>query len=146
MYIVNPLKVSARGLSDLTSTHPPISKRIQILKSLASNPVLADYDEAFRKVTGRAVGLVPFSAIQEDKEPKKVAPTESKVQGPVEKHREVTDLLWRLNGFIFIACACGTNLKVPPVYSGKTITCPHCGATHRVDEADGEKIPAASPA
>ncbi len=32
MYIVNPLKPKGQKLSDLTSTHPPISERIRILK------------------------------------------------------------------------------------------------------------------
>ena len=60
MYIVNPLKVTARGLSDLTSTHPPISERIRILRSMGNEGSLAQYDNAFRRVTGRAVGLVPL--------------------------------------------------------------------------------------
>ncbi|HEY5611035.1 MAG TPA: M48 family metallopeptidase, partial [Thermoanaerobaculia bacterium] len=51
MYIVNPMK-----FTDVTSTHPPLSERIRILRSIGAGGTLAGYDEAFRKVTGRPVG------------------------------------------------------------------------------------------
>ncbi len=65
MYFVNPLAVTARGLADLTATHPPLSERIRILRSMGGMADLRAYDEAFRKVSGRAVGVVPFHAIEE---------------------------------------------------------------------------------
>ncbi len=65
MYFVNPLAVTARGLADLSATHPPISERIRILRSMGGMADLRAYDEAFQKVRGRAVGLIPFAAIQE---------------------------------------------------------------------------------
>jgi heat shock protein HtpX len=65
MYFVNPLAVTARGLTDLTATHPPLSERIRILRSMGGVADLRAYDEAFRKVSGRPVGLIPFSAMQE---------------------------------------------------------------------------------
>lgn len=65
MYFVNPLGVSARGLKDLTATHPPLSERIRILRSMGGMADLRAYDDAFRKVSGRAVGVVPFTAVRE---------------------------------------------------------------------------------
>ncbi|HEY0593455.1 MAG TPA: M48 family metalloprotease, partial [Thermoanaerobaculia bacterium] len=65
MYFVNPLAVTARGLTDLTATHPPLSERIRILRSMGGVADLRAYDEAFRKVSGRPVGVIPFTAIQE---------------------------------------------------------------------------------
>jgi uncharacterized paraquat-inducible protein A len=41
----------------------------------------------------------------------------------------------RMGGFLFIACACGTTLKVPPTYSRPDARCPRCGATHSMAEA-----------
>ncbi|HEU5162765.1 MAG TPA: hypothetical protein VFV54_06450, partial [Thermoanaerobaculia bacterium] len=64
MYFVNPLAVTARGLTDLTATHPPLSERIRILRSMGGMADLRAYDEAFRRVSGRAVGVVPFQAIE----------------------------------------------------------------------------------
>jgi heat shock protein HtpX len=130
MYIVNPLAVSGEGLADLTSTHPPTSQRIKILRGMAGEAGLAGYDAAFRKVTGRPVGVVPFSALQA------AAPVTTAPRGKpqlatrLERVRVTTDALWRLNGYLFVACSCGTVLKVPPAYAGREIPCPHCGAVH----------------
>lgn len=61
MYFVNPLKVTARGLANLTATHPPLGERIAILRSMGGMAHVAAYDEAFRRVSGRPVGVIPFS-------------------------------------------------------------------------------------
>jgi heat shock protein HtpX len=47
--------------------------------------------------------------------------------GKVERSREVNDLMWRLNKYKTVNCACGTKLKVPPAFKGDSIRCPHCG-------------------
>jgi heat shock protein HtpX len=132
MYIVNPLAVSARGKADLTSTHPPTSKRVAILRSLAGGELsLATYDDAFRRVTGRAVGVVPAGSLRAAQP---VAPRHGQrdARSHVERVRQATDAMWRLQNYAFIPCACGTSLKIPPSYSGKSVACPHCGASHQV--------------
>jgi heat shock protein HtpX len=132
MYIVNPMKVTARGLADLSSTHPPISERVRILRSLAGGRLsLERYDESFRRVTGRAVGVVPPGSLQA------IEAVDARRAGAdarthLERVREATDALWHLQDFVFVACACGTSLKVPPVHAGREIPCPHCGAKHRL--------------
>jgi len=136
MYIINPLRVSERGLADLTSTHPPTSQRINILRGMGGAGH-TDYDEAFRKVTGRAVGVVPASAMISGGKAAIAKPKEADGSTQLERLRQATDLLWKLNSYIFIACACGTKLKVPPPYAGKTIECPHCGRKHEVKRAAG---------
>ncbi|MDD5562448.1 MAG: M48 family metallopeptidase [Thermoanaerobaculaceae bacterium] len=149
MYIVNPLGASAKGLADLTSTHPPTSERIRILRSMGGGAGLVRYDEAFRAVTGKKGGVVPPSALAGAGQapavapvaapPSVPAPAQAAVPVPVpaaggrlERVRQTTDMLWRLNQFVFIPCACGTTLKVPPAYVGREIACPHCGAVHKV--------------
>jgi heat shock protein HtpX len=132
MYIVNPLGVSARGLADLTSTHPPISERIRILRSMGSGAGLKTYNEAFRKVTGRAVGVVPFGALAAAEHAPASAPATRDATSRLERVRQTTDMLWKLNQFVFIPCACGTTLKVPPAYVGREIPCPQCGTVHKV--------------
>lgn len=128
LYIVNPMKVTKLGLADLTATHPPISQRIKILRSMAGNAGLANYDEAYRKVTGRAVGVVPRS--QQDGLVEKAREAAAAGEDRRERVRGATDALWQLNSFAFIPCACGTTLKVPPEMKGQTIACPHCGTPH----------------
>ena len=132
MYIVNPLKLTKQGLSDLSSTHPPTSERVRILRSLGGRSLsLEGYNDSFRKVTGRAVGVVPAGSLQaiEAVEPRKPAPD---ARSHLERVREVTDALWHLQDYAFLACACGTSLKVPPAHAGKTIACPHCGTAHAI--------------
>jgi len=135
MYIVNPLKLSAKGMSDLSSTHPPTSERVRILRSLAGSRLsLEQYDDSFRKVTGRAVGVVPpgsLAAIQAV-EPRQPA---ADARSHLERVREATDALWHLQDYLFLACACGTTMKVPPAHTGKELPCPHCDTRHRVPRA-----------
>ena len=151
MYIVNPLARTERGLADLSSTHPPISQRIAILRSLAGELGPASYDAAYRRVTRRPVGVFPRAQLAESPAPggaRGVEPAASRGPGieapgrsraeaaslatPQGRVRASTDALWQLGGFIFIPCACGTKLKVPPELAGRTIPCPHCGRSHSI--------------
>lgn len=121
MYIVN-----------LDSTHPPIQERVGILRSMGGRAGVQSYNEAFRKVTGRPVGVVPFSALRETPDVAVKAPPID-IAAPfthAERVRETTDLLWMLNDYISIECPCETRLKIPPVYRGKKIECPHCNRVH----------------
>ena len=132
MYIVNPLKAAAAGL---TSTHPPIEKRIEILRSLGGGDIgLGGYDEAYRKVTGRAVGVVPAGSLAAAESLAERSDS-SDPRTHLDRVREVTDAMWHLNRYAFVACACGTSLKVPPEHQGETIGCPHCGTPHQIPAA-----------
>lgn len=137
MYIINPFRQKGRAASDLTSTHPPISERIRILRSMAGGASFADYDNAFRRVHkgGRgvlsassiaSVGAVGLRAAATEAAP--VEPEPSKV----ERTREVSDLMWRLSNYKTITCDCGTKLKVPPRLQIAQVRCPHCGRIHPV--------------
>ncbi len=143
MYIVNPLQVTAAGLSDLSSTHPPISERIRILRSMGGHAGFGSYEAAFRKVTGRPVGVVPFATLRSAPVVPVVAPAAAIPAVPltglpvehIDRVRQTTDALWALNDYIFIDCPCGTRLKIPPAYAGKRIECPHCGRVHEAKRA-----------
>lgn len=130
MYIVNPLTKAADAFTGLFSTHPPTGERIRILRSLGGNVSFAAFDEAFRRVTGRPVGVVPAAALKLPATP--VRPAAPDPRTALDRLRQSTDLLWRLAGYTFIACSCGTTLKVPPSYRGQQLPCPHCGALHRI--------------
>ncbi len=135
MYIVNPLKLTKKGLADLTSTHPPISERVRILRSLAGGALSFErYDESFRKVTGRAVGVVPAGSLAAAQavEPRPAAGDD---RSHLDRVRQVTDAMWHVQNYAFLACACGTTMKVPPKHAGKEIACPHCETSHHVPEA-----------
>jgi len=137
MYIINPFRKKGRAASDLTSTHPPISERIRILRSMAGGASLADYDNAFRQVHKGGRGIIPLSAITgagtvgSRPAMSEAAQQEAKL-GKVERTREVSDLMWHLNNYKTITCACGTKLKIPPKFKSADIKCPHCGRVNRV--------------
>jgi len=131
MYIANPLSVTARGLSNLTSTHPPISERIKILRAMGGGSY-KEYDQAYKKITGRPIGVIPFSALAQKEDVAAAEIRKVDTRTSVDRMRSATDVLWRISGYTTIVCACGTKLKIPPALANKKITCPHCGKIHEV--------------
>ena len=132
MYIVNPFRKKGRAASDLTSTHPPISERIRILRSMAGGASFADYDTAYRQVRKGRKGIVSASAIASVgavglREAEPEAARREPEPGKLERTREVSDLMWQLNDYRIITCDCGTKLKVPPKLKRVKVKCPHCG-------------------
>ena len=137
MYIINPFRKKGRAATDLTSTHPPISERVRILRSMAGGASFADYNNAFRGVHKGGRGIISASAItsagtvglraaeSEDagREPE---------PGKAERSRQVSDLMWQLNNYRTITCNCGTKLKVPPKLKKPSVKCPHCGRINEI--------------
>lgn len=130
LYIANPLKASARGLADLSSTHPPISKRVKILRAMEGDTGYAGYDAAFKQVNGRAGGVMPSSAVQGTQPQPARAASAAALDSPVERKRSTANALWSAQGYRFIQCPCGVKLKVPPRFPKNVVTCPNCGRDH----------------
>ena len=132
MYIINPLHKAGLKASDLTSTHPPTSKRIKILRSMGNSASLETYDRMYRRVHGSRGGVIPGGAIAgaaglvATREAIAAEPKPAKEE-KLERARDVTGLLERLNHYTALACQCGTAFRVPPDYTGKSIKCPRCG-------------------
>ena len=135
MFIINPFRKKGRAASDLSSTHPPISQRIHILRSMAGGASYFDYEEAYGQVRGKGKTVLPASAISAGGA---VALRTAQPEGPVEepgkleRARETSDLLWRKSNYKAIRCECGTKLRVPPKFKAPTIRCPHCGRANKV--------------
>jgi len=140
MYTVNPFRQQGRAASNLTSTHPPIQERIRILRAM-SGASLADYDRAYREARGAKAGIAPTSALALDKmsgaaalrAPSAEAKTAEESPQKIERARETSDLMWRLNDYRTIDCACGTRLRVSPEFRGDSVQCPHCGRTLSIE-------------
>ena len=142
MYIINPFRKKGLKAANLTSTHPPISERIRILRSMGGAS-FADYNKAYGNLhkgqdvigaitlavagTG-AVGLRAVSATTA------AAPAQKEKGEPTktERTRETGDLMWRLNGYKPINCDCGVSFWVPPKYRKPDIRCPHCSRINPV--------------
>jgi len=128
MYIINPFRSAGRVASDLTSTHPPISERIRILRSMAGGASLADYDKAYRQIHQSSKGVIPASALVGVRVVSAVSPkVAEKEPEKIERARETSELLWKFSQHSLVNCECGTKLRVPPQFKGDSIRCPHCG-------------------
>jgi heat shock protein HtpX len=131
MYIINPFRQKGRPATDLSSTHPPISERIRILRAMAGGAAYSDYNDAYRQVHGgsgvlapaavAAAGAVGLRAATPGAAPLEPEPSR------LERTREVSDLMWRKSNYKTIDCACGTRLRVPPNLKRAQVRCPHCG-------------------
>ncbi len=126
MYIANPFKRKGqRKLSDWTSTHPPISERIRILRSL-TGASFRSYSDAYTAVTHHKT-IVPTAALAKEDLPLRGPHAEVKKEEHLEKQlRQVGDIMRKVNQFAFLTCVCGLNLKIPPNYKSRTVTCPRC--------------------
>lgn len=126
MYIVNPFKKKGMKLSDLTSTHPPISERIKILHSMTHGASFKDYSRAFTDIT-KTKTVVPSAALSKEDIALRAASAEAKKKQRLEKQvHQIGDIMRKVNGFVFLTCLCGLKLKVPPNYRLNKVVCPRC--------------------
>jgi heat shock protein HtpX len=132
MYIVNPFRQKGMQASDLTSTHPPISERIRILRAMAGAS-FNDYDQAYRQVhAGKTV--IPAASLAAATVPIKTIKLEGEAGelNEIQRARETSDVMWRLSNYNTITCDCGAKLRVPPQFTESQIKCPRCGRTHQI--------------
>ncbi len=127
MYIVNPFKKKGQmKLSDLTSTHPPISERIRILRSMAHGASFKDYSDAYTNVTKNKT-VVPAVALTKEDIALREASAEAKKKERAEyQMRQVGDIMRKVNQFVFLTCLCGLKLKIPPNFKSNKVRCPRC--------------------
>ncbi|MBM4446518.1 MAG: M48 family metallopeptidase [Chloroflexi bacterium] len=133
MYIVNPFRKRGMSAENLTSTHPPISERIRILRSMAGAS-FADYAAAYRQVRDTSQVLIPAAAVTAAGTValRAARPEAPKKLETVQRARETSNLMWNLNKYNTITCACGTKLRLPPNFKLPEIRCPHCGRINPV--------------
>ena len=130
MYIINPFKKRGRmDLSAWTSTHPPIAERVRILRSMSQGASYKDYAQAFATVS-HSKNPVPIAAITKEQVAIRQAQTEVTKQERTQKQtRQIGDIMRRVNGFLFLTCACGLTIKVPPDFKANAVECPRCRRT-----------------
>jgi heat shock protein HtpX len=132
MYIVNPFRKKGMKASDLSSTHPPISERIRILRAMGGAS-FNNYDQAYRQVHG-GKGVVPVASLTAETVPIATVKLEGEAGelNETQRARETSDVMWRLSNYKTITCDCSAKLRVPPNFKDPQIKCPHCGRTHQV--------------
>jgi heat shock protein HtpX len=126
MYTINPFRKEGRAATDLTSTHPPISERIRILRAMAgASP--ADYERAYEQIKHREI--IPASAIAAAGSVALREPSADKEEDRIGRTRDTSDMLLRMNKYKIVTCAsCGTKYKIPPTYPEPNIICARCGS------------------
>lgn len=132
MYIINPLKKKGMQIANLSSTHPPITERIKILRSMQLGVNFANYQSAFNQIKGRQSVIIPPSGLTDaTKIPLRSSElSQTSFETDKQVKREVGDLMMKLNDFRFVNCSCGIRLKVPPDFNDTKISCPKCGRIH----------------
>ncbi len=128
MYIANPFKKKGqRKLSDLTSTHPPITERVKILRNMSQGASFREYSKAYTAVTHGST-VVPAAALgaKEDVELRQAGVQATKAERREKQMHQVGDIMRRVNQFAFLSCMCGLKLKVPPNFKGDKVKCPRC--------------------
>jgi heat shock protein HtpX len=131
MYIVNPFKKrGAMKVSDWTSTHPPISERIGILRGMSQGASYSDYAQAFAAVTHSSRNPLPAAAMTKEEVVIRQAQTPTAKQEKTQKQiHQIGDIMRKVNGFLFLTCLCGLKIKVPPDFKADSIRCPRCSRT-----------------
>ncbi len=142
LYIVNPLETRNLDASSIFSTHPPLQKRIQILRNIARTPSIT-YEQAWEGVVGKQwkSGKITTPTITAAQTPQgQILSQPSMSQGQtistepishLQNARLSGDAIMRAQKFTFISCKCGVKLKIPPKYKGRVI-CPRCKTMHNV--------------
>ncbi len=124
MFTVNPFREHGMAASDITNTHPPISRRIAILRAMAYASYI-EYDRAYREIGGVDKSVIPSSVMA--LAGTDVRPALDKDLDRVHRARETSNLLWNLNNYRLITCDCGTRMRLPPGFKLTEVKCPHCG-------------------
>jgi len=133
MYILNPFRKGGRVAEDLSSTHPPISERIRILRSMAGNTSLAGYESAYNESHKGGGGIIPGSALAAvDAAGQRNAAAMAAIPAEKDRAREASDVLWKLHKYQEITCSCGLKFKIPPDFHSNNFACPRCGTVHNI--------------
>jgi heat shock protein HtpX len=137
MYIANPFKKKGQmKLSDWTSTHPPISERIRILRNITHGVSFKDYSDSFSSVTHKKT-VVPLAALTKEQITiREAGEKDKKEQRTQSQMRQVGDIMRKVNQFVFLSCVCGLKLKIPPNFKAKNVECPRCHKIHDLPETN----------
>jgi heat shock protein HtpX len=85
-----------------------------------------NYSDAFSTITHHKTVIPAVALAKEEIELRGPSAKEQLPKTPQKQSRQIGDLMRKVNGFFFLSCPCGLNLKVPPNFKADTVTCPRC--------------------
>lgn len=149
LYIVNPLE--RLQLSGISSTHPPTSNRVKILRAMGGGAGYVDYEAALKKVEGERLRLPELELAARTGErlrSRSADPNQDPLEDPVSRAHAALDLIDVMAGYTTVLCQCGLRVKTPPESNAAHIGCPRCGRVLNVPRSEAEKAsqPVALPA
>jgi len=129
MYIVRPLREGERrSVSSAFSTHPPLEKRIRVLRGMGGSADFKSYDQAYSKVLGNHVLGARTLAGSETASAAAPALATDPLSPPA-RLRAASDAYLAGAGYQRVPCHnCGAVLKIPKSRQGQLYTCPRCNA------------------
>jgi heat shock protein HtpX len=134
MYISNPFYKKGISANDLFSTHPPLAERIHILRAM-SGAGYADYEKSYEQVV-KGGKVMSAASLADQTVPLRSATEgtkEGEFQERVNRTRETSDLMWKMNNYKTLDCEnCSTKLRLPPSFNQPAVRCPHCGHINQV--------------
>ena len=131
MYICNPLKKKGMKMSDLSSTHPPISERIRILREMSGGAGLVNYQNAFSKITGKK-NMIPQGELSKNEEIGMRMGITSEIADNKTTARTMNDIMMKVDNYSFVNCSCGMKIKIPADFTADMAYCPRCGKGHPI--------------
>ena len=144
LYIANPLKKKGMKLSNLTSTHPPISERINILRGMMHGHGVnyQEYQKAFSSVKKSSSVIIPASGLSDNNTIPLRAPLDISEHSAIEEKRQLGNIMMAVNNYSSLTCVCGMKIKIPPGFGTNKpeIICPKCGNVNNVGMAGKIKI------
>lgn len=81
--------------------------------------------------------IIPTSGLQKDDSVsiRGAHPDVAREAATSRSAHETLDLMRAANGFIFLICACGLKLKIPPDFGDDHVACPRCKRENEVPRA-----------
>ncbi|MFH1783477.1 MAG: M48 family metallopeptidase [bacterium] len=146
MYIINPMKKEGMQLSNLSSTHPPISERINILRNMAGGANYAQYQKALWATQKGRTFVLPASGLHDttDMPIRKSSVPATMTKPGKHEVRDLGDLMRVVNNYAFLGCVCGLKIKLPPDFKKKELDCPRCGRHIAMPHAELAALAAAA--
>lgn len=129
MYIIRPLRQGEqRSFTSVFATHPPLEKRIAVLRSMGTSADFRAYDQAYAKLIGQhVIGARSLTGAETlgAQAPSPVAEHDV----PHRRMRAASDAFLSGAGYERRACSsCGAVVKIPQARQGRVLACPRCGA------------------
>ena len=128
MYIVRPLTEDGpRKLATAFSTHPPLDKRVRILRKMGGAAGYDSYERAYRETTGSSSGLIGAQSLVGGSVEVEAIRPQTDATSNRQRARTASDAFLSASGYVRKTCErCGAIHKIPPNLVARLDRCTRC--------------------